>query len=41
MLKIMDSYSYVRRNIGKIAYKVIRDWYEANRFVPIYFQFPL
>ena len=41
MQKITDSYSYVRRNIGKVVLKLILDWYEVNRFTPSNFQFPL
>jgi len=40
MRKITDSYSYLTRNIGKVAYKLILDWYEATRFTPSNFQFP-
>ena len=41
MKKIVDSYSYIRRNVGKAAYKLILDWYEVTRFTPSNHQFPL
>jgi hypothetical protein len=41
MQKIVDSYSYIRRNIAKVAHKLILDWFEVTRFTPSNFQFPL
>jgi len=38
MQNITDSYL---RRIGKVAYKLILDWYQVTRFTPANFQLPV